>query len=345
MNKMTVSFLILAMGTLPCFALPPMGFNAQRGMTNFLGPETWSRCAAQMVSDGVRAYELSYERSGTMPKSPFAGDYEPKFLPSVGNPGTIQIYNMETLNEGVADGNQGTQMDALGHFGYVDKPLNAQGDLAGAKVNYFGGLNDQEVKPTPKSPLLRLGIETVPPIVTTAVMLDLRKYIFAGKAMGAGEFVTVEHIEKALQASGIRERGILVGDVVLINTGWSDHYQDPDTTGIYYSSAPGLSYTAAEYLGARKVVAVGLDTPFVDALAAPDADLVPAPPEGTPDHMAFPVHHYFLTQAGIHTFENFKLNDLVENGIELSCIVVLPLLAKGSAASPVRPIAFGRKKR
>ena len=73
MNKMTVSFLIVALGTLPCFALPPMDFNTQKGMTNFLGPETWGRCAAQMMLGGVQASELSYERSGTMPKSPFAG--------------------------------------------------------------------------------------------------------------------------------------------------------------------------------------------------------------------------------------------------------------------------------
>ena len=119
-------------------------------------------------------------------------------LSSIGNPGTIQIYNKETLNECVADGNQGTQMDALGHFGYVDKPLNTQGDLSGVEVNYFGGYSDQEVKPTPKSPLLKLGIETVPPIVTTAVMLDIRRYVFEGNAMAAGEYVTVECSPSAL---------------------------------------------------------------------------------------------------------------------------------------------------
>ena len=61
----------------------------------------------------------------------------------------------------------------------------------------------------------------------------------------------------------------------------------------------------AKYLASKKVVAVGLDTPFVDALADPKN---PVPiPEGTPENMLFPVHHYFLTQAGVHTLENFNL--------------------------------------
>ena len=44
--------------------------------------------------------------------------------------------------------------------------------------------------------LKKLGIETVPPIITTAVFIDVRKHIFDGKAMKAGEYVTIEHVLK-----------------------------------------------------------------------------------------------------------------------------------------------------
>ena len=40
--------------------------------------------------------------------------------------------------------------------------------------------------------------------------------------------------------------------------------------------------------------------------------------------------------------ENFKLDELAANAVELSCVVILPLKTKGSAASPIRPIAIGK---
>jgi hypothetical protein len=59
-------------------------FSSERGMTNLLGSETWARCATEMSQNNVKVYELSYERTSTMPLSPFAGEYKPKFLPGKG---------------------------------------------------------------------------------------------------------------------------------------------------------------------------------------------------------------------------------------------------------------------
>ena len=38
-------------------------------------------------------------------------------------------FTMDVLNEDVNDGNQGTQMDALGHFGYTDEVWDGNGRL------------------------------------------------------------------------------------------------------------------------------------------------------------------------------------------------------------------------
>ena len=204
---------------------------------------------------------------------------------------------------------------------------------------FFGGLKGDVVKPSKESPLLKLGIETVPPIITTAILIDVKKYAYNGKSMSAGEYVSINDINKSIESSSLKSRGILPGDVVLIYTGWSDNYQDPDELKLYYSMAPGISYTLAEYLASKKVVAVGLDTPFVDAVADPN-NPIPAP-EGTPENMVFPVHHYFLTQAGVHTLENFNLKKLSNDSVDLSCVMILPLKTEGSAASPIRPVAIG----
>ena len=314
-------------------------YSDQRGMTNLLGPDTYLRCANYLSNPEAKVYELSYKRTSTMPLSPFAGEYKPKFLPEIAWAGSKQVFTMDVLNENVNDGNQGTQMDALGHFGYTDEVWNGEGEADLSSLKYFGNYKGKDVKPSPDSPLKKLGIETVPPIITSAVFLDVRKYIFNGEAMKAGEYVTVNHIEETINKSSLKERGILPGDVVLINTGWSDNYQDPDELGVYYSKAPGVSYNLVKYLADKQVVGVGLDTWGVDTFAE-EYEYGPERSQN-PEGIANPAHHYFLTQAGIHTLENFNLKGLAADNVELSCVIILPLMTEGSSASPIRPVAIG----
>ena len=314
-------------------------YTSQRGMTNLLGVDTNLRCSQQMSNPKAKTYELSYKRTASMPLSPFAGEYKPKFLPEIPWAGSRQVFTMDVLNENVNDGNQGTQMDALGHFGYTDEIWNGDGEADLSSLKYFGELNGKEVKPTPESPLKKLGIESVPPIITTAVFLDVRKHIFNGKAMKAGEYVTVQHIKDTIKKSNVKDRGILPGDVVLINTGWSDNYQDPDDLGIYYTKAPGVSYNLVKYLSDKQVVGVGLDTWGVDTFAE-DGEYGPERSQN-PEGIANPAHHYFLTQSGVHTLENFNLKDLAKDSVDLSCVIILPLMTQGSSASPLRPVAIG----
>ena len=315
-------------------------YEDQRGMTNLLGTDTYLRCSKEMSDPKSKVYELSYKRTSTMPLSPFAGEYKPKFLPEIPWAGSRQVFTMDVLNENVNDGNQGTQMDALGHFGYTDEIWDGSGEADLTSLKYFGKYKGKEVKPNPDSPLKKLGIETVPPIITTAVFIDVRKHIFKGRAMKAGEYVTVKHIEETIQKSGLKDRGILPGDVVLINTGWSDNYKDPDDLGIYYSKAPGVSYNLVKFLANKQVVGVGLDTWGVDTFA--DEGEYGPERDQNPDGIANPAHHYFLTQAGIHTLENFNLKGLAKDNVELSCVIILPLMTEGSSASPIRPVAIGK---
>ncbi len=332
-NKIIFGYLILVTSVIAD------DYTSQRGMTNLLGVDTNLRCSQQMSNPKAKTYELSYKRTASMPLSPFAGEYKPKFLPEIPWAGSRQVFTMDVLNENVNDGNQGTQMDALGHFGYTDQVWNGDGEADLSSLKYFGELNGKEVKPTPGSPLKKLGIESVPPIITTAVFLDVRKHIFNGKAMKAGEYVTVQHIEDTIKKSNVKDRGILPGDVVLINTGWSDNYQDPDDLGIYYTKAPGVSYNLVKYLSDKQVVGVGLDTWGVDTFAE-EGEYGPERSQN-PEGIANPAHHYFLTQSGVHTLENFNLKDLAKDSVDLSCVIILPLMTQGSSASPLRPVAIG----
>lgn len=68
------------------------------------------------------------------------------------------------------------------------------------------------------------------------------------------ELVTPQDLETA-------KLPIKSGDIVIVNTGWHRKYSDSQE---YYGDAPGLSKAAAEWLVARKVAVVGIDTAAVD---------------------------------------------------------------------------------
>jgi kynurenine formamidase len=320
---------------------PPWASGDERGMGNQIGPATWGRCAWHLGQPGIKAYELSQLRSNTMPLSPFSGPYVVKPSPTAGIPGTAHAFNTESLNQGADPGQQGTQIDALGHFAVLPQPWDGKSPLPDGEAKYYGGFSQKDVKPTPDSPLLKLGLDKAPPIVTSAVLLDAKSFVGGGQPMKAGEVVSAKDIEGMLKAQGLSQRGILPGDVVYIYTGWSDYWQDPDTDKSYYVKAPGLGYDAARYLGDRRIVAIGLDTPFIDAVPEGMLQGKSGPAAGTPPGLPFAIHHHMITQMGIHHIENAKLDELARDRVWTSCTMVLAPREKGAAGGVVRPVAYG----
>jgi kynurenine formamidase len=313
----------------------------EQGMAAQLGPKSWASCARFLAQPQAKAYELSQLRSATMPLSPFAGPYQMKPKATAAIPGTQHAFNSETAIENSEPGQQGTQFDALGHFAMRAQPWDGKSPIEGEKIVYYGGLTQSEVKPNPESPLLKLGLEKVPPLITTAVLLDAKAVVGKGKAMAAGALVTARDIQAMLKAQGLEKRGIRAGDIVYVHTGWGERWQDPDVDKAYYAAAPGMSYDAARYLGERRIVAIGLDAPFVDTV--PEGMLAGkgAPAAGTPPGMPFAVHHHLLTQAGVHLIENARLEEMARDKVWLACTIVLPLREKGAAGSAIRPVAIG----
>lgn len=309
------------------------------GNARALGMTTWGRCAEHLTSPGAKVYELSYIRSNTMPKSPFGAPLEYSFRDTAGLPGTNHAFNGETVSGEPAA--QGTQMDALGHFGYLEQPWNGEGDFPAGSVKYFGGFSQQDVKPEASSKLNKLGVEKVPPIVTSALLLDAQAYIGQGKALDAGTLVTTEDIKGMLKAQGLDKRGILPGDVLYIHTGWGDRWSDPMKDPEYYSMGPGLSYDAAQYIGKAGVVLVSLDNPFTDPVTRGQLMGQSGPPARTPAGLPFAIHHHNLTQSGVLQIQNSRLRDVAVDKVWSFCTLILPLRIDGGSGSPVRPVAIG----
>jgi len=308
----------------------------QVGMANTLGNGTWMRCGYYLSQPNARSYELSHVRSNEMTQSPFGVKLEYKYHPTVGVPYSKHAFNGEEIVTGEPAA-QGTQMDALGHFAYLQEPWVPGNDFPADTATYYSGYTQADVKPTPDSPLLKLGIEHAPPIVTSAVLLDARAHLGGGDMMKPGQLITAADIEAMLQAQGLGWRGLLPGDVLYIYTGWSDIW-DSD---VYYTKGPGLSYDAAKYIEDKKIVLVALDNPFTDPVNEGQLVGEAPPPEGTPEGLPFVIHHYDLTQSGIHQIQNMKLDDLARDGVWTSCTMILPLRSAGGSGSPVRPVAIG----
>src|SRR5258705_4759331 len=134
---------------------PPWPSGDERGMANQVGPATWARCAYHLSLPGAKVYEVSQPRSNTMPLSPFAGPYAVKPKSTAGIPGSAHAFNSETMNEGAEYGQQGTQIDAIGHFGVRSEPWDGKAVFDEAKITYYGRHSQQEVKPAGGTPLLK----------------------------------------------------------------------------------------------------------------------------------------------------------------------------------------------
>jgi len=322
---------------------PPWPRDDERGMGNVIGPETWVRCAAHLGDPDAKCYELAHPISNTMPMSPYCRPLTFTTRPTRGMRNSIHSSNMDQMAG--EPGGQGTHIDALGHFGWVPEPWDGAGDFPVEQSRYYGGFTQADVKPTSESQLIKLGVDKIPPIVTTALLLDARSHLGGGEMLGAGVEVTARHIEEMLDAQRLRARGILPGDAVYIYTGWSDRWQDPDVEKTYYTMGPGLSYDAAEYLAKALVVLVALDNPFTDPVNDGQLKGQAAPPKSMPKGIPFGIHHFNLTQAGIYQIQNAKLDELAADKVWTSCTMVLPLRVRGGGGSLVRPIAIGAPHR
>src|SRR5690606_773738 len=220
------------------------GAGDELGNGNTQGYGTRLRCALHLIDPRARVYELGHPLSATMPQSPFGdGPAQLTYNPTIGIPFTRHAGNGEVFCGGL--GSQGTQMDALGHFGFLEGPWLGDGAFPSEQVRYYNGFSQAEVKPSADGPLERLGIDKAPPIVTTAVLLDAEAY--RERPREAGEQVTQADIVAMLARQGLSGRGILAGDAVYIHTGWGRQWLDPSGNPAftpYYSEGPGLGVDA-----------------------------------------------------------------------------------------------------
>jgi kynurenine formamidase len=163
------------------------------------------------------------------------------------------------------------------------------------------------------------GIETVPPVITRGVLLDVPALVGMSKLPDLFE-VTVEHVEGCLERQGVR---ISDGDTVLVRTGKiADHQGDGEE---YFTSAPGVGLKAAEWMHEKGMAILGSDTSATEPFPFPDADNT--------------VHRAMLVERGVYLIEILELDELAEAEAYEFLFVCLPIKFRGATGSWVRPVA------
>ncbi|MCZ6739811.1 MAG: cyclase family protein [Actinobacteria bacterium] len=208
----------------------------------------------------------------------------------------------------VTGGHVGTHIDALAHVSQ-DGRLHGGVDAESLQSNH--GFSE-------------LGIDSVDPIVCRGVVLDVAG-LHDVDVLDAGYEVSVEDMEESEERAGVK---VMPGDAVLIHTGWSRHWTDPQTFVGAESGAPGPGEAAATWLAAHNVRLAGAETIAFEVI----------PPEV--GHSVLPAHRILLVESGIHIIEAMDLSQLIESGVSQFGFVAAPLKLIGATGSPVRPLAL-----
>jgi kynurenine formamidase len=193
------------------------------------------------------------------------------------------------ITEQVAGTQQiGTHLDALSHLQIGDRGYNgwSVAELAGT------------------AGVRRLGVETVPQIVTRGWLVD---------ATGV-DVIGVDDLDGIAPTPG---------DAVLFHTGWGEHWGDPET---YLSREPGPGIEVAAWLVEHGVALTGADT----------WSYGPVPAEDRP----FEVPQTLNVRHGVFIVENLDTAALAADGVrEFALILTHPKL-RGATGAWTSPIAL-----
>ena len=260
-----------------------------------------SKELAKLIDD-AKIYDLSHSFHRGMSQPPFLPPFVFTQASQHGN--KIHEGDITTASELIClTCHTGTHIDGLGH-------IAKEGKL-------FGGIDASQVQGGWEG-LKALGMETVPPIVKSGVMLD----VAANKGvevLPGGQVITDRDLEQTAVAQEVE---IPENSLVFIRTGWANYWNNPSK---YCDFSPGPDLSAARWLAEHRIFGTGTDTGIYEA---------------QPGKPSVLVHGFLIAQNGIYILESLNLEDLARDKVYDFITVVLPLKIVGGSGCPVRPIAI-----
>jgi len=277
------------------------GADDQAGALNEIAPADVV-AAAGLVRAG-HVHDLAHVLHADVPAFP-GRTYSQTVAPDQDPIGTNRVHWV--VEQITATQQMGTHLDGLNHLHDGDRTYN-------------GHRLADILEPWGTS---RLGIDTLPQIVTRGLCLDIAA-VRGVDRLGPGEVITPEDAEKALAVDGLTVRP---GDAVLFHTGhgalW---YDDP---AAYATGEPGPGVALGEWLAEHLVAVTGCDT----------WSYGPYPPED-PD-APFVVPQTLNTRHGVVVMENLRLAGLAHERIIEFLLIVAHAKLRGATGAWVAPLAI-----
>lgn len=266
----------------------------QAGALNELSPGGVRRAVA-LVHEG-RVYELAHVLQADVPAFP-GRTYRQHMEPS-GHDGLGRNRVNWVVEHITATQQMGTHMDGLNHLHAGGRAYN--GFVVGDILRDWG--TD------------RLGIETLPQVVTRGVLVDVEA---ARGPLGPGDVLTPDDV------AGV---DVGPGDAVLFHTGWGRLWdEDP---AAYAAGEPGPGMALAGWLAQRRVALTGCDTWSYGPVPAEDAD------------RPFVVPQTLNTRFGVVVVENLRLHEVARDHVTEFLLIVSHAKLRGATGAWVTPLAI-----
>ena len=279
----------------------PFGADDEIGMLNHV-TDAKRRQALASVTEG-RLYDLGRvldERAPVFPGRYFRQTLVTTAHHSNAGAGGVGENMVNWVTEQVAGTMQlGTHLDALSHLQIGDRCYNG---LTVAELADNAGVK-------------RLGVETVPQIVTRGWLVD----VAARRAVSRLELGTV------ITLDDMGEIEPELGDAVLFHTGWGSQWEDPEA---YLAGEPGPGLELAEWLASSGVALTGCDTWSYGPVPAED----PSRP--------FEVPQTLNVRHGVFVVENLDTSELAADGVREFALVLTHPKLRGATGAWTSPIAL-----
>ncbi len=255
------------------------GPNDQIGNANYLTPEKVLK-AVQLVKTG-KVFDMGNEYYKGFPAYPPRGVFVWLLVhgltvdPPRGYDKATDMEEFVAMSTGLS-----TQLDGFAHVGHNHVFYNAtkQSDIVSA------------------SGAKKFGMETVPPIVTRGVLVDMVDFL--GRNLEPTEEISLADFKACLDKHKLV---IQPGDAVIINTGWMRLLGTDDKK--FAASNPGICEDIARFLVSKGVVGVGTDQWCTEVY----------PHKGFPKDLygaGFVPCHVILLGNGVYQFQNLRVAEL-----------------------------------
>ena len=204
----------------------------------------------------------------------------------------------------------GTHMDGLAHVVMGPNSAGYNGISAMTSAGDFG--------------MLKAGAETVPPVFSRGVLLDVAAYKGVS-VLGPKYEITVADIKGTLRKQGTK---LKKGDAVLIRTGNGQNWPDKKKYGIN----PGPGWKACKWLLDKGMMIGGTDTVAYEVLPVPGG----VGPVGTNVHPA----HEVMFHHGVHIIEVAYLEELARDKVYEFVFIFGANKFRGATGSNIRMFAI-----